>query len=97
MAGLKEVQAALNAPGLVTSYSLSFNQLKIKLAERLHIHFDDEIFIEHKQAIKYSYCQIFNEVCQRICSEAALAPAPHDENQLANAQISSLFHAKIKG
>ena len=69
----------------------------IKLVERLHIHVDDEIFTEHKQAIKESYVKKINEVCQRICSEAALAPAPHDENQLANAQISSLFRAKING
>ena len=97
MVGLEEVHAALNAPGLVTSSPISFNQLKIKLVERLHIHVDDEIFTEHKQAIKESYVKRFNEIRPRICSEAALAPAPHDENQLANAQISSLFRAKING
>ena len=63
MVGLKEVQAALNAPGLVTTSPFSFNQLKVELAKKLHIQADDEVFTEHKQAIKDSYVQVF------ICGE----------------------------
>ena len=72
MVGLKEVQAALNAPGLVTPSPLSFNQLKIELAKKLLIQADDEVFSEHKQAIKDSYVKVFNEVCKPL----AAAPAP---------------------
>ena len=72
MVGLKKVQAALNAPGLVTTSPLSFNQLKIELAKKLHIQADDEVFSEHKQAIKDSYVKVFNEVCK----PRAAAPAP---------------------
>ena len=72
MVGLKKVQAALNAPGLVTTSPLSFNQLKIELAKKLHIQADDEVFSEHKQAIKDSYVKVFDEVCK----PRAAAPAP---------------------
>ncbi len=66
MVGLKEVQAALNAPGLVTTSPLSFNQLKVELAKKLHIQADDEVFTEHKQV------QVFADVCK----PRAAAPAP---------------------
>ena len=72
MVGLKEVQAALIAPGLVTTSPLSFNQLKIELAKKLHIQADDEVFSEHKQAIKDSYVKVFNDVCK----PRPEAPAP---------------------
>ena len=72
MVGLKEVQAALRAPGLVTSSPLSFNQLKVELAKKLHIQPDDEVFTEHKQSIKDSYVKVYTEVCKA----PATAPAP---------------------
>ena len=48
MVGLNDVQAALNSPGLVTSTPLSYNQLKVKIAEILCIEVYDAVFIDHK-------------------------------------------------
>ncbi len=48
MVGLNDVQAALNSPGLVTSTPLSYNQLKVKIAEILRIEVYDAVFIDHK-------------------------------------------------
>jgi hypothetical protein len=73
MVGLKEVQAALNAPGLVTLIPLSFNQLKMELAKKLLIQADDEVFSEHKQAIKDSYVKAYSDACK--LQAATLAPA----------------------
>jgi hypothetical protein len=73
MVGLNEVQTALNAPGLVTLTLLSFNELKIELAKKLLIQADDEVFSEHKQAIKESYVKAYHDACK--LKAAALAPA----------------------
>jgi hypothetical protein len=72
MVSLKEIQAALNAPGLVTAVPLSFNQLKIEIAKKLHIEVDDPVFNEHKQAIKDGYVKVY----QKVCNEAVVASAP---------------------
>jgi hypothetical protein len=74
MVGLKEITAVLNAPGLVTSVPLSFNQLKIEIAKKLHIEVDDAVFNEHKQAIKDGYVKVYQKVC--AVDAAAAAPAP---------------------
>jgi ribosomal protein L12E/L44/L45/RPP1/RPP2 len=72
MVTIKEIQATLNAPGLVTKVPLSFNQLKVEIAKKLHIEVDDAVFNEHKQTIKDSYVKVY----QKVCNEAAPAPAP---------------------
>jgi len=81
MVGLREVQAALKAPGLVTSSPLSFNQLKVELAKRLRIQPDDEVFTQQKQAIQENYVKVYYEVCappkQRSC---AANPSPAELN-----------------
>ena len=74
MVGLNDVQAALNAPGLVTATPLSFNQLKIEIAKRLHIEVDDAVFNDHKQAIKDSYVKVYSKVCEAP-KPAATKPA----------------------
>jgi hypothetical protein len=58
-----EMYAALNAPGVVTSTPLSFNQLKIEIAKKLHIEADDAVFAENKQALKDAYVAVFSKVC----------------------------------
>ena len=58
--GLNDVNAVLNAPGLVTSTPLSFNQLKVEIAKRLHIEVDDAVFKDHKQSIKDSYVKVYS-------------------------------------
>jgi hypothetical protein len=63
MVRFEEIQAALNAPGVVTSTPLSFNQLKIEIAKRLHIEADDAVFTEHKQALKDAYVAVYTKVC----------------------------------
>jgi hypothetical protein len=75
MVGLKEVQAAMIAPGLVTKVPLSFNQLKAELAKKLHIEVDDAVFSEHKQAIKDNYIKVYSSVCQSSDQAPALTPA----------------------
>jgi hypothetical protein len=74
MVGLNDVQAALNAPGLVTATPLSFNQLKVEIAKRLHIEVDDAVFNDHKQAIKDSYVKVYSKVCEAP-KPAATKPA----------------------
>ena len=54
--GLNDVNAVL--PRLVTSKPLSFNQLKVEIAKRLHIEVDDAVFKDHKQSIKDSYVKV---------------------------------------
>ena len=77
MVGLKEIVAVLNAPGLVTSVPLSFNQLKIEIAKKLHIEVDDAVFNEHKQAIKDGYVKVYQKVCAVDAAAATIAaPAP---------------------
>jgi hypothetical protein len=75
MVGIKEVQAALAAPGLVTATPLSFNQLKVEIAKRLHIEADDAVFNDHKQEIKDNYVKVYNKVCESFASKSA-APKP---------------------
>ena len=65
MARFQEMYAALNAPGVVTAIPLSFNQLKIEIANRLHIEADDAAFIENKQALCDAYVAVFYNVCRR--------------------------------
>ena len=65
MARFQEMYAALNAPGVVTAIPLSFNQLKIEIANRLHIEADDAAFIENKQALCDAYIALFYNVCRR--------------------------------
>ena len=61
MVALKQILAALNAPGIISSLSLSFKQLKCKLAETLLISVDDAIFEMHKEAIKERYSKLFTK------------------------------------
>jgi hypothetical protein len=76
MVGLKEVQAALNAPGLITKNEpLSFNQLKFEIAKRLHIEVDDAVFNDHKQAIKDSYIKVYTKLCEESSAPATTLPA----------------------
>jgi hypothetical protein len=61
MIALKQILAALNEPGIVSSPSLNFKQLKRKLAGKLLVSFDDAIFETHKAAIKERYVKLFNK------------------------------------
>ena len=65
-----EMYAALNAPGVVTSNPLSFNQLKIEIAKRLDIEADDAVFTENKQALKYAYVAVYTKVCRSDVSSS---------------------------
>ena len=74
MASFEEIRAALNAPGVVTSTPLSFNQLKIEIANRLHIEADDAVFTENKQVLKDAYVEVYRAreaVAQRLLTESA--------------------------
>jgi len=88
MVGLREVQAALNAPGLVTSSPFSFNQLKVELAKKLLIQPDDEVFTEHKQSIKDHYVKVYTELCNELSS-----PFQMQAVELEAAQLVRQFHA----
>lgn len=70
MVGLKDVQTALNAPGLVTSSLLSFNQLKVALAKRLHIDVEDAVLNDNEQAIKDSYAKEYAKFCKLLASSS---------------------------
>ena len=78
MVRFEEIQAALNAPGVVTSTPLSFNQLKIEIAKRLHIEADDAVFTESKQALKDAYVAVYTKVCNstKKTEPAATAKKP---------------------
>jgi hypothetical protein len=78
MVRFEEIQAALNAPGVVTSTPLSFNQLKIEIAKRLHIEADDAVFTESKQALKDAYVAVYTKVCNstKKSEPAAIAKKP---------------------
>ena len=64
--GLNEVLAVL--PALITSTPLSFNQLKVQLAQVLQIEVDHEVLVDHKQTIKESY-MLEREKSQRIAKK----------------------------
>jgi hypothetical protein len=72
MITLKDVQAALYAPGLVTLTPLGFNQLKVEIAKRLHIDVSDSVFSDHKQAIRESYLEVYKKL--REASKPAARP-----------------------
>jgi hypothetical protein len=78
MVRFEEIQAALNAPGVVTSTPLSFNQLKIEIAKKLHIEADDAVFTDNKQALKDAYVAVYTKVCKSTekIGEAAAAKKP---------------------
>ena len=79
MVRFEEIHAALNAPGVVTSNPLSFNQLKIEIAKRLHIEADDAVFTENKQALKDAYVAVYTKVCkssEKTGESAAAAKKP---------------------
>jgi hypothetical protein len=79
MVRFEEIHAALNAPGVVTSSPLSFNQLKIEIAKRLHIEADDAVFTENKQALKDAYVAVYTKVCkssEKTGESAAAAKKP---------------------
>jgi hypothetical protein len=70
MVTLKDVQAALNAPGLVTSSLLSFNELKVEIAKRLHVDAEDAVFNENEQAIKDSYAKEYAKFCKELAASS---------------------------
>ena len=91
MVALKQILAALNAPGMITSISLSFKQLKHKLAETLLISVDDAIFEMHKEAIKERYSKLFtkyratsatgDEIAAHVPKKARKRPISHGEEE----------------
>lgn len=74
--GLNDVNAVL--PGLVTSKPLSFNQLKVEIAKKLHIEVDDAVFKDLKQSIKDSYVKVSSNMKtgKSKPSSAGFRPAP---------------------
>jgi hypothetical protein len=91
MVALKQILAALNAPGMITSISFSFKQLKRKLAETLLISVDDAIFEMHKEAIKERYSKLFtkyratsatgDEIAAHVPKKARKRPISHGEEE----------------
>jgi hypothetical protein len=83
MARFQEMCAAANAIGADIEIHLSFNQLKIEIAKRLHIEADDAAFTENRQVL----CDAYVAGCVAGCTKVINVPAWINRRQTLADQI----------